>query len=879
MKRLLHLLWLGVAVAGLAGCTTTISGGQIPCQNDGQCQTGYICGEDKFCRLKPKCNDTTQDLCSGVCTDLDTTLDCGGCGKACADGEKCQPSSDGDKTKATCSTFCKTGLTDCSGTCRDEQNDRTNCGACGKVCDSGKACVAGQCTLDCQAGLTNCSGLCVDKNTDRANCGACGTSCNAGEVCSGGECVTSCPGSLAVCGSSCVDKQTDEANCGACGNSCAPGFSCVSGQCSLVCQNGLSTCAVAGTNTCVDKLSDPRNCGTCGNACGAGEACSAGTCVANCPTGQTYCGAVGSGQCVDLKSDAKHCGTCTGVCAAGEACVNSNCQLSCQAGLTNCDVSGVPTCVDTKTDARFCGTCAKACNAGEVCSNGTCALACPSGLTQCGSSCVNTQTDSSNCGSGAAACGNTCGAGSKCIGGQCTLSCPSGSTACPTNSPTFCTATGQDNNNCGACGNVCGAGTSCQGGSCLPTCDTSPAGSPRQKLCGDQCKDIKSDPNNCGDCGAACGSGKVCSNGVCQTTCGSNLTLCADGTCRDTQNDPQHCGGCTNAACGVGLTCVGGVCGSVCGSGQTSCGGVCTNTKFDPNNCGTGAAACGNSCSSGANATGVCNNGTCAALCSAGFADCDHDGASCETNTQTDAANCGACGLKCTSPDNAAASCQTGLCGAYSCSAGFGDCDPNQANGCETSFADDALHCGGTSCGAAVACAGSTPFCTSGACSATLPTGVMQNVQVTDLTGYTVCHTSTFADSGTSLAAIQSACTGANLVIGCRAVGSSRLLIAAAGPKTSVFTDTGAGNATTAVGGVGFYFTGSGAMGFAPVAAAINRSGGGCDTNGTSVDAFVNGYGSQRMCWTTNSGLLGAGARCGDTLGASSSFERVILSK
>src|SRR5262245_39677681 len=49
---------------------------------------------------------------------------------------------------------------------------------------------------------------------------------------------------------------------------------------------------------------------------------------------------------------------------------------------------------------------------------------------------------------------------------------------------------------------------------------------------------------------------------------------------------------------------------------------------------------------------------------------------------QTDARNCGACGMVCAG-SHAAASCVAGRCAPGACDPGWGDCDNDPANGCE----------------------------------------------------------------------------------------------------------------------------------------------------------------------------------------------------
>jgi hypothetical protein len=154
-----------------------------------------------------------------------------------------------------------------------------------------------------------------------------------------------------------------------------------------------------------------------------------------------------------------------------------------------------------------------------------------------------------------------------------------------------------------------------------------------------------------------------------------------------------------------------------CPSGDTTCSGICENTSIDPSNCGT----CGANCLGGPNVNGAsCNAGVCKEACAQGFGDCDNNPANgCETNLQNNLSNCGACGSVCAIA-NGTPQCSGGQCGASSCNAGFTNC----GNSC--SNLADTQNCG--SCGNFCAVGGSgSASCTNGAC------------QFTCSSGYTLC--------------------------------------------------------------------------------------------------------------------------------------------
>jgi hypothetical protein len=125
-----------------------------------------------------------QDCCNGRCTNFSSSeTDCGGCGRSCETGRLC-----------------------CGGTCINPETDPKNCGACGRVCTSGH-CQNGTCP--CPPGFSDCYGL---------------TCCPPGLNCSWGLCCP--PGKVA-----CVPEGAPATCCTPCGDHyCAPPFSnCIPG--------------------------------------------------------------------------------------------------------------------------------------------------------------------------------------------------------------------------------------------------------------------------------------------------------------------------------------------------------------------------------------------------------------------------------------------------------------------------------------------------------------------------------------------------------------------------------------------------------------------------------------------------------------------------
>ncbi|MEW5853101.1 MAG: hypothetical protein AB2A00_30235 [Myxococcota bacterium] len=136
-----------------------------------------------------------------------------------------------------------------------------------------------------------------------------------------------------------------------------------------------------------------------------------------------------------------------------------------------------------------------------------------------------------------------------------------------------------------------------------------------------------------------------------------------------------------------------------CAPPLTWCQGTCVDTNTSTAFCGSCATSCGDD-----HATPDCVAGACVPQCQPGWGSCDTDGNNgCETPLDT-TSNCRACGVVCGGV-HALATCGAQGC-ELQCETGWDDCDGNPANGCETYVLLDARHCGScpTTCNADEAC-------------------------------------------------------------------------------------------------------------------------------------------------------------------------------
>jgi hypothetical protein len=537
---------------------------------------------------------------------------------------------------------------------------------------------------------------------------------------------------------------------------------------------------------CVSLSTDPENCAACGSRCSVANAastCSAGRCVMGaCNPGFADCNVRAADGCeVNTASgDVANCGGCgrrcpappvgaSAVCNAGVCGVST---LTCPTGLRDCNGVVADGCeTSVLGDLTNCGTCGNRCTTvggTASCVAGACAIACTAGLGNCDGMLANgcetdVRTSVAHCG----ACGRGCAltnAVAGCTAGACTVaSCAAGFGNCDGVAANGCETTlSADNRHCGACGNACPGGQACVDGACRVTCASG------QRVCSGQCVNLQADNNNCGVCGTVCGAGTVCSLGACTSTCAAGTTACA-GVCRDLASDPNHCMACGHACafpnavagCRMGACVL-----AACASGFADCDGVLangceTNTGTDAGNCG----ACGNRCQF-ASAAASCAGGRCVmGACNAGFRDCDAnplDG--CEVNTASgDVANCGACNNRCPPPPiGTSAVCSASTCGtsSVSCPSDRRDCNAMSGDGCETTILTDVNNCG--ACGARCSATGGVPGCAGGVCSITCTAG-LGNCDGVVANG---CETST-STSATNCGACNRVCSVANATASC----------------------------------------------------------------------------------------------------------------
>ncbi|MBI3202542.1 MAG: hypothetical protein HYZ29_13460 [Myxococcales bacterium] len=288
------------------------------------------------------------------------------------------------------------------------------------------------------------------------------------------------------------------------------------------------------------------------------------------------------------------------------------------------------------------------------------------------------------------------------------------------------------------------ASPKCDSGSCaVDQCDNGWADCNNNPV--DGCEtDLTGDKNHCGDCATDCvaskGPGWICSAGVCEVNecCPTGATSCltrrdcdgnkANGCEVDVATDVGNCKTCGNGcdlanaqeACSQEVCVV-----TTCVSGFANCdandaNGCETNINSGNKlNCG----ACGKACNEN-HASATCQGGSCKLACNPGWGNCNgnvDDG--CETDTNTNPLHCGVCGKACNPLNVVTAQCVGGSCTYDVCKPGFTDCDGNKTNGCEVNTGQDKNNCG--TCGnVCKAPSGGSVVCSNGACAESCGSGL-----------------------------------------------------------------------------------------------------------------------------------------------------------
>jgi hypothetical protein len=610
----------------------------------------------------------------------------------------------------------------------------------------------------CMKGTKRCTsgwGPCEDMNFSEHQ-DHCGPDCEPcdkriSNKCSQGTCAcgdgAACTGDEICCDSSCIDSSADSQNCGACGASCEEALQnvtnprCENGACAHDgCAAGFLDCNGISADGCETEVS-PAQCGECDRDCSTlVQNVSEILCV---ESGGTYdCGYAGDGtqgqgckfgflDCDDDRQNGcetpadsqDHCGACNNFCASKCALHPDGDRYYC--GCTQdqdcgqnqqcCDDS----CVN-KDDLANCGSCGNDCNAQVhnvttiLCSQGACDYAeCRHLYLDCDGNrqngCEIPMSDQ-NCGQ----CGFSCGADARCE--QDTCVCDANMDNCNDDWTDGCEEnllTSEEH--CGDCGNDCNtqvlnvSSVYCDAGECnYAACRTEDYGDcdgNRQNGCEST---LLTDAFNCGECDFRCYD-YSCSSGSCLTTCtppgaecdGDFSTHCET----DTSADSQNCGGCGNDCAdniqhADGAGCLSGACNySVCHFNYGDCDGDrtdgCeTDLRTSTPHCGDCDTDCNTQVLHASSITcsnNLCNYGSCLS----GYGDCDGNRQNgCETKWHV--GQCGSCSIDCNTQvlHAAAITCGNGLCNYGSCNSGYGDCDDDRTNGCEINLKFDPINCG-----------------------------------------------------------------------------------------------------------------------------------------------------------------------------------------
>ncbi len=500
-------------------------------------------------------------------------------------------------------------------------------------------------------------------------------------------------------------------------------------------------------------------------------------------------------------------------CPIGQLCAGNVCVMGCDTAR------GCPTgqsccgggCVDTQNSPVNCGACGAVCttaNGVPACVAGRCGVGrCTDPFGDCdrdpATGCeTNLQGSAGHCGQCGRQCAPPVNGTANCAMARCGIAtCLPGFADCDADPATGCEVnTNTSLAHCGACARLCtvtGGAAACVNGQCQRSaCDTGRGDCDGNT--GNGCEaDLTADPMNCRACGAACNApnatpacvASVCTVGRCNTGFGNCDANVANGCETPTDTSVAHCGACgMSCAFARGTAgCTGGMCSIArCDMGFGNCDGNTANgCETDTNNTATHCGMCGNACPTPTRGRANCATGVCGVTCDAGFGNCDNNATNgCETATTTSLAHCGACGQSCVLA-NATGVCTAGMCRVSVCAAGFLDCDGLPLNGCEVDGRTDANNCG--QCRRTCVQPNTNSFCAAGQCQVTGCTGSFANC---DGNGANGCETDLFG-SAAHCGACNSTCpAGRTCQVGRCAVASfAGYTVNTAPPATVAFFD------------------------------------------------------------------------------------------
>jgi hypothetical protein len=525
-----------------------------------------------------------------------------------------------------------------------------------------------------------------------APCDAAADNCRQGLCACGAEPI--CAGALLCCAGGCLDGSADPSNCGACGLTCSPEAAhalaswCAESACDYdACLPGFLDCDGDRANGCETPMGEAA-CGACGRVCA------------------DYVQGVSAPVCAGEPGGARACDYDT--CAPETLDCDGDRTNGCETpvGLENCEGCGracASQCVASPAGGGHLCSCGldDECFADQSCCEGRCAA----------------HDEPAHCGG----CGLDCTPLVEhveqvlCAQGACTYErCAAGFLDCDGERSNGC-ETAVSVEDCGACGRACGPNAACADPAGVPACVCVTPHEDCNQSWQDGCEaDLQQDVADCGQCDRDCqlelqhATGPLCATGVCDyTSCdpgygdcdaertdGCEAQLWVTEACRATCADfAVNCLDLVDHVVAVRCT---GACGyTACAVGYGDCDTNATNGCEAPLWVPTG---CGLTCAGRVDCTQQvqhaetisCATGTCAYdTCQAGFGDCDMDRSDgCESSLwqlQACRADCFLAPADCTQAiaHASGAGCDQGACDYATCDSGYRDCDLDRANGCE----------------------------------------------------------------------------------------------------------------------------------------------------------------------------------------------------